>query len=125
MKREMGRDVEQKLVRSLVSSLDELITAIDMTDVVLATRFHGVVIPYLRNKPVLGIAYQKKTTDLMAQMGQSDYVVDINSFDVDALKTRFVSMESRFSEIAAEIHHRRSALSDALQAQYDRVLALG
>jgi polysaccharide pyruvyl transferase WcaK-like protein len=124
MKREMGRDVEQKLVRSLISSLDELIAAIDMTDVVLATRFHGVVIPYLRNKPVLGIAYQKKTMDLMTQMGQSDYVVDINSFDADSLKTRFISMEPRFKDIGEELTQRNSILRRALQDQYDQVLSL-
>jgi polysaccharide pyruvyl transferase WcaK-like protein len=124
MKCEMGSDIEQKIVRRSISSIDDLISAIDMTDLVLATRFHGVVIPYTRNKPVLGIAYQKKTMDLMKQMGQSDYVVDINSFDVDSLKTRFISMESRFKAIGEELAQRNSVFRRALQDQYDQVLSL-
>ena len=73
---------------------------------------------------MLGIAYQKKTMDLMKQMGQSDYVVDINSFDVDSLKTRFISMESRFKAIGEELAQRNSVFRRALQDQYDQVLSL-
>jgi polysaccharide pyruvyl transferase WcaK-like protein len=124
MKCEMGSDIEQKIVRRAISSTDDLISAIDMTDLVLATRFHGVVISYMRNKPVLGIAYQTKTVDLMKQMGQSDYVVDINSFDVDSLKTGFISMESRFKAIGKTLAQRNSVFRRALQDQYDQVLSL-
>jgi polysaccharide pyruvyl transferase WcaK-like protein len=124
MKCEIGSNIEQQIVWRPISSIDDLISAIDMTDLVLATRFHGVVIPYVRNKPVLGIAYQKKTMDLMTQMGQSDYVVDINLFDLDSLKTRFISMEPRFKEIGEELTQRNSILRRALQDQYDQVLSL-
>ena len=124
MKCEIGSDIEQQIVRRPISSIDDLISAIDMTDLVLATRFHGVVISYVRNKPVLGIAYQKKTMDLMTRMGQSDYVVDINSFDADSLKTRFISMEPRFKEIGEKLTQRNSILRRALQDQYDQVLSL-
>jgi polysaccharide pyruvyl transferase WcaK-like protein len=124
MKCEMGSDIEQEIVRRSISSIDDLISAIDMTDLVLATRFHGVVIPYMRSKPVLGIAYQKKTMDLMKQMGQSDYVVDIESFDVDSLKIRFISMESKFKAIGEELAQRNSIFRRTLQDQYDQVLSL-
>jgi polysaccharide pyruvyl transferase WcaK-like protein len=124
MKCEIGSDIEQKIVRRPICSLEDLISAIDMTDVVLATRFHGVVIPYLRNKPVLGIAYQRKIMDLMSQMGQSDYVVDINSFDADSLKSRFILMESRFKAIGEELAQRNSVFRRALQDQYDQVLSM-
>jgi polysaccharide pyruvyl transferase WcaK-like protein len=124
MKCEVGPDIEEKLVHRMISSLEDLILAIDMTDVVLATRFHGVVIPYLRNKPVLGIAYQRKTMDLMSQLDQSEYVVDINSFDVDCLKARFILMESNLKSIGKELAQRNTVFRSALQVQYDKVLSL-
>jgi polysaccharide pyruvyl transferase WcaK-like protein len=124
MKCQVGPEIEQKLVHRMISSLEDLISAIDMTDVVLATRFHGVVIPYLRNKPVLGIAYQRKTMDLMSQLDQSDYVVDINSFDVECLKARFILMESNLKSIGKELAQRNTVFRSALQDQYDQVLSL-
>ena len=60
----------------------------------------------------------------MTQMGQSDYVVDIISFDVDSLKTRFISMESRSSAIKDEIQRKQPAFKQALQNQYDQVVHL-
>ncbi len=124
MKAKANNKLTQNIIEKSISSFDELVSAICMTDIVVATRFHGVIISYVLNKPVLGIAYQKKTTDLMMQMGQSEYVVDINSFDADSLKTRFISLESRSKTIKKEIEERRSAFRQALQQQYDQVLDL-
>ncbi len=122
MKAKATGDLEQNIIEKPIYSFDGLVTAICMTDIVVATRFHGIVIPYVLGKPVLGIAYQKKTVDLMAQMGQSEYVVDINAFDADSLKARFISLASRSKSVREDIEHRNSALKHALQNQYDQVL---
>ena len=124
MQAKTNSDIEQSIVDEPIHSFDDLVSAIRLTDIVVATRFHGVVFSYLLNRPVLGIAYQKKTMDLMTQMGQSDYVVDIISFDVDSLKTRFISMESRSSAIKDEIQRKQPAFKQALQNQYDQVVHL-
>ena len=60
MKCEMGSDIEQKIVRRSISSIDDLISAIDMTDLVLATRFHGVVIPYTAEQTSVGYRVSEK-----------------------------------------------------------------
>jgi polysaccharide pyruvyl transferase WcaK-like protein len=116
--------LDRHIVNKPITSFDDLLSAISMTNIVLATRFHGIVIPYLLNRPVLGIAYQKKTVDLMTQMGQSDYVVDIHSFDVDSLKKRFVLLESRSTTVRDEIIKRNSVFRHALEDQYDQLLNL-
>ncbi len=118
------RHLDQNIIDKPISSFDALVSAICMTDVVVATRFHGIVIPYMLNRPVLGIAYQRKSVDLMAQMGQSEYVVDINSFDLDSLKSRFILLESRSAVIKHVIEQRNSVFRQALQNQYDQFLGL-
>ena len=124
MKVKADRDVSQKIVDRPIYSFDDLISVISMTDIVVATRFHGIIIPYVLNTPVLGIAYQRKTIELMGQMGQSAYVVDIHSFSADCLKARFVLLESKASIIKDEIKQRKFAFGRALQNQYDQVLSL-
>ncbi len=124
MQAKANGDLKQNILDKPIFSFDDLVSAIHMTDIVVATRFHGIIIPYVLNRPVLGIAYQRKTIDLMAQMGQSEYVVDINSFDADSLKTRFISLESRSAAIKDEIQQKKSAFRQALQDQYDQVLHL-
>jgi polysaccharide pyruvyl transferase WcaK-like protein len=124
MKGSTDQNLNRHIVDMLICSFDDLVSAICMTDVVVATRFHGIIIPYLFNRPVLGIAYQRKTVDLMGQMGQSEYVVDINSFDVDSLRVRFISLESKASIIKDEIKQRKFAFGRALQNQYDQLFSL-
>jgi polysaccharide pyruvyl transferase WcaK-like protein len=117
-----GFDFEDKIVNKPVSSFEDLISAIDITQCVVATRFHGIVIPYALNKPVIGIAYQRKTNDLMSQMGQSEFVVDINTFDVDLLKTRFLKLEQSLDAIRMQIERSRTVFRRKLHDQYDCVL---
>jgi polysaccharide pyruvyl transferase WcaK-like protein len=73
---------------------------------------------------VLAIAYYRKTVDLMEQIGQSDYVVDITSFDATSLAERFVTMESSMHTIRREIAQRALGLQQVVAKECDRVFGL-
>jgi polysaccharide pyruvyl transferase WcaK-like protein len=105
-------------------SLDDLIVTISTMDIVVATRYHGVLLSALLHRPVLAVAYLEKTRDLMAQIGQSDYVVDIKSFDTKSLAQRFVVMESKSKTIRSEIERRTKTLRQTLRSEYGRVFGL-
>jgi polysaccharide pyruvyl transferase WcaK-like protein len=124
MKRTSTPNFEKHVIDYPVHTFDELITAISMTDLTIATRYHGVVMSYLLNKPVLGIAYASKTNDLMAQMGQAEYALDILRCELKSLQERFVSLESRKAAIKREIAQRVSTHRKALDVQYDQVFKL-
>jgi polysaccharide pyruvyl transferase WcaK-like protein len=115
---------ETLLVDSSVASVDDLLRRIATVDIVVASRYHGVVFAALLHKPVLAISYYEKTRDLMAQIGQADYVVDINAFDTDSLAERFLSMQSRTKTIRQEIQQRTRVLRRALEREYDHVFRL-
>jgi polysaccharide pyruvyl transferase WcaK-like protein len=78
----------------------------------------------LLNKPVLGIAYALKTRELMAQMGQEDYALDIFQIDVEMVKERFIALEARQKEIKDEISRRLASHRQALARQYEEVFGL-
>ncbi|MGD0229490.1 MAG: polysaccharide pyruvyl transferase family protein [Syntrophorhabdales bacterium] len=115
---------EGKIIDWPVESFSDLTSALSMTEIVVATRFHGIIIPYLLRKPVLSIAYHQKTLDLMSKMGQSEYVVDILSFEIDSLKERFQKLKNRVPQIRAEVEKRLLSCRDELDRQYDHLLRL-
>lgn len=117
-------DIEKNFIDFPVHSFTDLITAISMMDIVVATRFHGVVIPYLLNKPVLGIAYAKKTNELMKQMDQDEYALDILKFNMNLLHERFISLESKKEENKRKIAQWVKTNREALDYQYDLVFGL-
>ena len=105
-------------------TLDDLILRLSMMDVVVATRYHGVLLAAAVHRPVLAIAYYQKTIDLMTQIGQPDYVVDITSFDAASLAKRFVMIESNIQSIRREIEQRALGLRQAVKKECDRVFRL-
>jgi polysaccharide pyruvyl transferase WcaK-like protein len=116
--------VEDSLGPRPVSSLQDLLLRIASTDLVVATRYHGILLSAALHQPVVAIAYYDKTRDLMAHLGQSAYVVDINSFHADTLAERFVAMASSLQAIRGELEQRTRALRQTLGREYDRVFHL-
>ncbi len=117
-------DFEEKIVDWPIQSYEDLVSAVLMADMVVAARFHGVVIPFVLQKPVLAVAYHQKTFDLMAQMGQHEYVLDIRSCDENQLQERFAMLESRSEAVTIEIEQKTSLFREALDTQYDKLLTL-
>jgi polysaccharide pyruvyl transferase WcaK-like protein len=117
-------DIEKNIIDYPVHSFDDLTSAISMTEMIVATRFHGVVLSYILNKPVLGIAYAVKTNELMEQMGQGEFALDILRLELKSLKEQFIVLESQKTTIKKKLAQRISAYRQALDVQYDQVFRL-
>jgi polysaccharide pyruvyl transferase WcaK-like protein len=89
--------------------------------VVVATRFHGVVLAQMLGKPTIGIAYRRSTTDLLADVGQGAYSIEIGALTLEGLWDRLRALEQD-EGAARRIAARMEEYRRALDAQYDRVL---
>ena len=107
-----------------VETLEELVSEISRVDLVVANRYHGVLISLMMNKPVLGVAYHEKTRALLAQVGQGDYALNIADFKTEELIERVRAMEANAPAIKKQIAECMAPLRMALQEQYDTVLGL-
>jgi polysaccharide pyruvyl transferase WcaK-like protein len=105
-------------------SLEALTGQIAGCDFVVATRFHGVVMALLLNKPVIALSNHPKTTDLMADMGLSAYVLDIDAWDVTSLMERLQALRKGAEDVRGRIAARVRQHRTALARQYDAVLSL-
>ena len=117
-------ELKRHVFERRIKSFDDLVASLRSAEMVIATRFHGIVISYLLNKPVLGIAYAAKTRDLMMQMGQGEFALDIFQLDLERIQERFVQLETRQPELKVEISQRVTRHYQVLASQYDEVLAL-
>lgn len=106
-----------------IQSVEDLTSTILEMDIVVATRFHGIVFPLRLGKPTLGIAYHRKTNLLMTQFGQSEFVVDIASMTLAELQERFIRLEARADAIGKEVRRRVAACQPLLEDQYDDLFA--
>lgn len=107
-----------------VKSVEDLCAAIQSMDCVVASRFHGLVFSMLLEKPVIGISYADKGQDLMAYMGQSEYVLDIGTLDLAAMQQRFQEMEVNQDRIRSTLRERTVQHRQVAQTQLEGLFAL-
>jgi polysaccharide pyruvyl transferase WcaK-like protein len=74
-------------------------------------------------KPVLAIAYCRKTSDLMHDLGIGEYSLDIQHLALEDIQRKFTQLERHRHEIAAMLRARVAEYQRALGEQYERVFS--
>ncbi len=112
-------------------SVEKVLARISEADIVLATRFHGIILSYVANRPVLGIAYWNKTKDVMESLGQSAYLANPTGllgtggdFSLADLLERFHLLESRLEDEKVRLAAAVKSLRGELDAAFDRLLGV-
>ena len=121
MKRTGIEGREDRILTPSVTSFDDLWTALSLADVVVTSRFHGLIFSSLLERPMLALSYYRKMEELMERMGQDDYVLPITTLDVDSLIGRFLALERDLTQARARLIDRRGEHLAALESQYDAV----
>jgi polysaccharide pyruvyl transferase WcaK-like protein len=101
-----------------VASVEELLSQIAETDVVVATRFHNVLLSLLCNKPVIAISFHDKCASLMSAMGLRDYCLDISTLNAEALIEKFCDLKTNADTLKPLIRQKTSEFREVLEEQY-------
>jgi polysaccharide pyruvyl transferase WcaK-like protein len=113
---------EERIIDEPVASVEDLLKQLAATDLVVATRFHNVLLSLLLNKPVLAISFHHKCSSLMRQMGLSEYCQDINRLNADRLIEQFCDLEKNAERLRPLIEHKTEEFRRALDEQYNCIV---
>jgi len=109
---------ESQLINEPVSSVEELRTQLATTDMVVATRFHNILLALMLNKPAISISYDTKNDSLMAAVGLAEYCQDIDHLDVHKLVEQFVTLEGKTEILKPHIQQKTEEYRGVLDEQY-------
>ena len=112
---------EGNLIDEPVVSVEDLLSQIAATDMVMATRFHSVLLALLCNKPVIAISFHQKSESLMSAMGLSEYCVDINDLRADRLIETFCDLERNAGKLKPLMQEKAREYREALDGQYELI----
>jgi len=101
-----------------VSSVANLLDQIATTDMVVATRYHHIVLALMCHKPVISISYERKNDALMGDLGLSDYCQHIDQLDVRRLSEQFVQLEENADTVQMQVERKTTEYRKALAEQY-------
>jgi polysaccharide pyruvyl transferase WcaK-like protein len=105
-------------------SFPDVISVIRSSDIVVPTRYHGVLFSILCRKPTLAISYQPKTPALMGLVGQEAFDVNVDFMDPQTLEERFAALETVAANVPAQLEQHIAYWQAEVEQQYDRILAL-
>lgn len=103
------------------ASVDDVISQLAATDLVVASRFHNVLLALMLGKPVLALSYHEKVDALMDDAGLAAFRQDIESIDVEKLICQLAALEEQSNHIKTELSRRAEAHRAALDDQYARI----
>lgn len=124
---EVGCDpvgLNRRLISEPISSTQDLLEQIAVTDIVISARYHNIVFGLLLGKPVMSLAYHDKFVSLMASVGLEQYCQDIDDLDVDRLIDQVQELPRQFGAAITEIQRRISRYRALLDEQYAAILDL-
>jgi polysaccharide pyruvyl transferase WcaK-like protein len=109
---------EGRIVDEPVLSVESLLSQIVATDIVVATRFHNVLLALLCNKPVISISFHHKCASLMNAMELSGYCLDINELKADRVIEKICDLEANADKLKRLIRQKVTEFRKALDEQY-------
>ena len=121
LKARLGAYDENRVVNNLVSSVEGLLSELAATDMVVATRFHNVLMALLLNKPVIAISFHHKCASLMEDMGLAEYCHDINHMDAGKLIEQFQGLKRNAEKLKPVIRQKVDEARKALDEQYNLI----
>jgi polysaccharide pyruvyl transferase WcaK-like protein len=113
--------VAEQLIQAPIATVKDLLGEIAKTDVVLSSRFHGVLFSQLLNKPAIAASYHQKIDSLMADVGQAEQSLPIGALEVDQLIRCLQEVSLKGEAIKQRIHSRVTERRRSLEQLYDGI----
>jgi polysaccharide pyruvyl transferase WcaK-like protein len=113
-----------KLVEAPISSAEDLVAQLARTDVVVATRFHNILLALMLDKPVVALSYHEKIASLMRGVGLGEFCQDVDGLDVQKLVDQFTRLERNATAASSTIGRKRAEYRRALDEQYAAISTL-
>jgi polysaccharide pyruvyl transferase WcaK-like protein len=107
-----------RVVEEPVTSFEELMVQLADADLVIATRFHNVLLSLFLGKPVLSLSHMDKNDQLMAAMGLSAHCRSLEGMDEGGVLAMFRALESDAARIRSMIPGKLRQFREELEQQY-------
>ena len=118
LKASFGAYDEERIIDQPALSVEQLLPQIAATDIVVATRFHNILLALVLNKPVIAISFHHKCASLMSDMGLEEYCHDINRMNAGRLIEQFQGVERNAEKLKPVIRQKVEESRKALDEQY-------
>lgn len=109
---------KSNIIDEPAGSFEELLSQLASTKVVVASRFHNLLLALMLGKPALAISFHEKDDSLMTAVGLQDFRQDIANLNVSTLIEQFVRLEENADRLRQDIRIKTKDYRTELDKQY-------
>lgn len=114
----VSKGLRERVVYEHADSFETLMSQIATCDLMVATRFHNVLLNLLFGNPVVSVSHMDKNDQLMKMMGLSEFTLPLAQATMAALVERFTRLEVARESLRQRIAARAEEFRDQLEVQY-------
>jgi len=111
------------LVSEPALTVDQLLSQLAATDIVVSPRFHNLVLALMLNKPVIALSDHHKLDSLMVEMDMAEYYVHLRELNPQILIEKFLELERNAQTLRPHILRKAEEYRAALDRQYSPIFA--
>jgi len=112
-----------QIIDDPIDSVAELLEQLSGTDLVVASRFHNILLALMLNIPAISISYDSKNDAIMREYGLSQYCQNIESLDVSRLIRQFIELWKSAPDHLRRMPEKTEEIRQASAAQCEAVFA--
>jgi colanic acid/amylovoran biosynthesis protein len=107
------------------NSLEEYLSHFSKVDTIIGMRLHSCLLAIMSGVPAISVSYLPKCTDIMGDLGLSEFVVDINELEIEKLmslvnEVRILDSRKKYwLKMSESRRHMSSAFSDLFENLLD------
>jgi polysaccharide pyruvyl transferase WcaK-like protein len=109
---------KHQIINEPIESVEQLISHLSLSDIVVSPRFHNVVLGLLLNRPVISLSYHQKFSALMVNYGLNKYILNIDNLDIDTFIRTILDLNKNIDKVKPRIEHKVEEFRKALEYQY-------
>lgn len=106
----------------LSRTVDEYVALAGQADVVLASRLHGVILSLVAGTPVVGIAYIRKVSQVMADANIVDYCLELRGSSAERLTAMVREALDKQAALREHIAAINAKFRAALEREYETIV---
>ncbi len=120
--KQRGFERDGRLIVEPIESLEDLISQLAKSDVVVSSRFHNIVFGLLLRRPVLALSYHEKFSALLESSELARFNLPIEHADAGQIQDAFCQLESNRTQVIKSIDEKVKRYRALLSEQYEQII---
>lgn len=104
-----------------IDTVSGLIRELAAADLVVSSRFHGLLLALLLHRPVLALPYERKVRQLMMDLELDAFSVDLDAAHIAAMRNAFDNLNANRARVEGDLAVRVPALTEQVLDQFESI----